>query len=458
MAHPPTPTEPPEPRSGGGLEVGDDGLRSLRRLGRFGVRSLQKARRDKLPTESAALAFVTMIALVPLLAGLSYFSVGFFDDRQEELVDLLARVLPYSEQAITAKLGEFLVESRELRGFGFLAFLLTALTAFGMIENSINDIWRVTRRRAFRSQLSSFVLLLCWGPILIGATYSVLFLLRKSPAFGSLTETFLLSWAPFLVTLVGLTMLNWQVPRTAVRFGSAFAGGAVSALLVEVIRSGFAFYVARADQISIVYSSFGFVFFFVVSIQLTWLIVLAGTELAYCVQNFDYMSRRGVSVGVVEGSWLGLAAMVLVTERFHRGTPITPRELLAQKLDLDAGELHGTLLPLLDAGYLQESSAGEGYLLSSDPYQLPVADLLELYESRQMSILGPLPESAARRLGELRTRFAEARLRASEGTLLADLLAPGSSQPAPAPAPRAAAKSEDASPATKPRRKKRRAS
>ena len=263
---------------------------------------------------------------------------------QEELVDLLARVLPYSEQAITAKLGEFLVESRELRGFGFLAFLLTALTAFGMIENSINDIWRVTRRRAFRSQLSSFVLLLCWGPILIGATYSVLFLLRKSPAFGSLTETFLLSWAPFLVTLVGLTMLNWQVPRTAVRFGSAFAGGAVSALLVEVIRSGFAFYVARADQISIVYSSFGFVFFFVVSIQLTWLIVLAGTELAYCVQNFDYMSRRGVSVGVVEGSWLGLAAMVLVTERFHRGTPITSRELLAQKLDLDAGELHGTLL------------------------------------------------------------------------------------------------------------------
>lgn len=384
--------------------------------------SAQKARADELPNESAALAFVSLISLVPLLAGLSYFSVGFFDGRQEELVALLSRVLPYTQADITAKLSEFLVESRSLRGFGFLAFLLTAATAFSMIERSINGIWIVSDRRPFRQRLNSFILLLCWGPILIGMTYSAIFVLQQSPAFGSMTDALPVRWVAFVATSVGLTMLNWQVPHTDVRFRSALVGGVTSATLIELLRWGFRLYVERADQISIVYSSFGFVFFFIVSIQLTWLIVLVGTELAYCVQNYRYLSRPRHRMGVIEGSWLGLAAMVTLTERFRGRQPVTPAEVLADRLGLGAAQLDDVLAPLLGADYLRESAGGDGYLLSCDPYGVSVVELLDLYESRQWDILDQLPESTAERLQGLRARLARARSGAVESMQLVELV------------------------------------
>ena len=310
-----------------------------RAVGRFILLSGRKAREDELLNRSASLAFITVVSLVPLLAALSRFSAGLFADRQEQLIELLSMVLPYTEATLTAHLSDFLEQSRKLQGFGLVAFLLTALTAFSMIEKIINDIWDVSRRRTLRNRLNSFILLLCWGPLLIGAAYSTLFLLRQSPALAYMADSLPAQWATFAVTLIGLSMLNWQVPNTEVQFRAALVGGVFSTIAIEALRRGFAFYVEQAQATSIVYGSFGFALFFMISIQLSWAIVLAGSELAYCLQHFRFMSRPRRETTVVEGSWIGVSAMVLIMDRFPPTSPIDPEPLpggTAQHLDCRA--------------------------------------------------------------------------------------------------------------------------
>lgn len=402
-------------------------LKRPRRGLRFLALSLQKAQDDELPMLSASLAFITILSLVPLLAGLSYFSVGFFAERQDDLVSLLQQLLPYSAAEITSHLREFLDQAQTLQGFGFLAFLVTALTAFSMIEKTINDIWSVPRRRPLRSRLNSFVLLLCWGPILIGATYSGLYFLSTSPAFsvfsGTIVFQLVTKLVPFVVTLFGLTMLYWQVPYTRVQFQSALFGGTISAGLLEALRFGFNTYTERAWQISKVYGSFGLALFFMISIQISWAIVLLGAELAYCVQNAHHMSRPRRSPAATEGSWLGLAAMVTVAERLRERHPVVHQEDLAEALGLGTADLRRLLQPLIATNYLQESlGEGEGYLLACDPHEVRVIDLIEVYESAQWDVLRHLPEGPAKRLQSLRARFVAARHQSTEDKMLADLL------------------------------------
>ncbi|MEO1367508.1 MAG: YihY/virulence factor BrkB family protein [Acidobacteriota bacterium] len=418
--------EPASPRSG------------LARSWAFLRLSLAKARRDSLPIQSAALAFITVLALVPLLASLSYFSAGFFADRQGELVDLLARVLPYTEASITEQLRLFLEHSAALRGFGFIAFVVTALAAFGNIETTINAIWDVRSQRPFRRQMISFVMLLAWGPILIGATYSALFVLRQQPTFESLSDRLPLGLITFAVTALGLTMLNWQVPQTRVRFRFAALGGVSSALLLEALRVLFGAYTEQVPHMSVVYGSFGFVLLFMLSIQLAWAIILVGTEIAYCAQHFETMSRPRRAVASAEGSWLALAALTLILDRFRRREPVTPHELLSARLALPTDQLRATLEPLVDAAVLREDPAGiTGYLLSCDPYQTPVSDVFELYEAEQWSVVDDVPPRGHAALDRLRGRLVEARKGAVGPLLLTDLLAdeaPTAGNPDPADA------------------------
>ncbi|MEL7059016.1 MAG: YhjD/YihY/BrkB family envelope integrity protein [Acidobacteriota bacterium] len=393
------------------------------RLAHIARQVTKNASEDSITTQSAALAFVTLLALVPLLASLSYFGAAFYLDEEDALIELVGRLLPYSSEVVDETIRGFVEQSQSLRGFGFVAFLFTAVAAFSLIETTINRIWNVTTRRSLRSRLNSFVLVLFWGPALIGLTYSGLFLLRRVPAFDAFSWSVPVQMAPPIVTLIGLTMLYWQVPATRVDFRAAFTGGVVAAATLEALKAGFAVYVAYAQQVSVVYGSFGVAMFFIISIQLSWLIVLGGSEIAYAVQNFGYLDRPRQAAATIEGSWIGLAAVALVIESFRRRQPVVSHERLAGQLNVQPPELERVLAPLVRGGLLKNHSGeSEGYLLSCDPYRVTVRELLDLYEGEQQTILQPLPRDVAEPLGDLRRRLNEHRHRAVGERRLVDLL------------------------------------
>ena len=390
---------------------------------RFLSLAFQKARDDHLVQHAAALAFTTIVSLVPLLAAFSFFGARVFSDDQERIVELLAQVLPYSEATLMTHVRTFLGQAKAIGGVGSLVFLVTALGVFTAIEETINRIWNVSKSRPLRSRLLSLILILVCGPLVIGASYYGLYVLEQQPALRALADSLTVRLLPSLVTVLGLTLLYWMVPSTDVRFRSAFLGGLVAALLLEGLRRGFALYIESFQQISIIYGSFGLALFFMISIHVTWLIVLLGTEVAYCVQNFELLVHPRRPAAAAEGSWLGLAALVVVTDRFRRSRPITPQELLAERLRLSTADLRQVLEPLLAAGFLVETRGDdEGYVLACDPYQLELETVFERYEDLHAEVLETLPKDLGKRLETLRAGLRDARRRKTKKPTLAELM------------------------------------
>lgn len=402
---------------------------------RFFNLAVQKARHDDLTQKSAALAFTTIVSLVPLLAAFSFLGARWFSAQESRAVEALIAFLPYTEETVLARLEDFIHQAQSIRGIGFVAFIVAALAIFGSIERTVNEIWNVPRLRPFRSRLVSFTMMLFWGPLVIGTAYGLLFYLRQQKAFQMFTSSVTADVIPLAMTLLGLSMLYWLVPYTQVAFRSALAGGATAALLLEVLRHGFGLYVAQAPSFSLIYGGFGLVLLFMISIQVAWWIVLLGNEVAYCVQNFRYLSTPRRYLAQVDGSWISLAALAFMTHRFRQGEAITPQEALGDSLQIEIPHLQRALAPAVEAGLLRELAGdGEGYMLARDPHGIEVGEVLGLHTDQDDDLLEALPDGLAEHLRDLRRRLLDAR-QASTGELTLTELANDSSASSPASRP-----------------------
>lgn len=387
----------------------------LRRSGpwRFAALVSQEVRRDELVERSAALAFITIVSLVPVLAAMSLVA-GPSADEDSALFTLLSWLLPYTERTVVSQLREFVDQARAIRGVGIFAFLLTAIAAFLTVDRTINRIWKVGERRPFPARLRSFTLVLFWTPVMIGVTSSSLYVLGQrtaSSAFGIQ----LLELVPFLVSMLGLTMLYWLVPFTDVALRFAAVGGAFAAMLLEGLRHGFSIYI-ELYNVTRIYGSFGLVILFLVSVQLGWLMVLVGSEVAYCVQNRRRLLRETAPARSCDTGWIAVAALLVIAERFGSGAPIVPRQLLAEELHLDLAAVDPVLAPLVEAGILVSSTDGTGFILAADPHRLSLEQVFTVYDrttdaaglgmspalrGRLESLRGALAEARRQRLGDL---------------------------------------------------------
>lgn len=418
--------------------------RSASRLRRFFLLTFQRSHRDGVLITSSALAYVTILSLIPLLAAFTFVGTRIFSKFQQETLDVFVQVLPYHEATVTEQLQEFLSQAQKLQGWGLLAFFATSLFAFGTVEETINRIWNVARRRPWRVRLLSFTLLIFWGPVLIGATFSSLFLLRQTLGETLLENSVALNVAPFLATLLGLTMLYWLVPYTAVSFRCALTGGLAAAILFEVLRQGFGIYVGLLTRPSQVYGRFAFLLFFAISIQVAWTAVLYGTELAYCAQHYRALARGIGGPPRLQGRWLGLAAVVLLAERFDRAEPITELDPLSDRLVVPPEELAGILEPLLEADVLRPTEGRErGYLLARPPHKVTVEQVLAAYDAGGRRAFDPVPAELRPLLDGVADRIADLRGESLDGVTLAGLLDRRANQ---APEPGEAPADEDPTP------------
>lgn len=385
-------------------------------LARYVSLTLHQAHEDSVVLFASALAFVTVVSLVPLLTAFSFIGARVFHQYPQRTLEVFVQILPYSEETVVEKMSEFLDQAETLHGFGLAVFLTTTLLGFATVEEALNRIWNVSRSRPMRVRLLSFLLLIFWGPVLIGVTFSSLLALRQSPALRRLfEESFLLHLLPMAATIVGLTTLYWLVPYTPVRLRNALAGGLLAAILLEMLRVGFGTYIRFFHGMNVVYGSFAFALLFMMSIELTWMIILLGSEAAYTAQHFRVLSHGLHRHPPVQAAWVGVAVVSLIARRFARGEPILSLNALADRLSLPSREMEMILRPLLSRNLLR-SFEDQGYFLATDPQRLRVEQVLEAYDHRAVrgaeltggelqgrleGLIGDLASLRAQRLGDL---------------------------------------------------------
>ena len=334
---------------------------------------LRGYRENRLFEKAAFLSYLSLVAFIPLLASFVQVYSLFYHNWQEQIHTVVGQVLPYSEEAWYGYFDEFLRQAKHLGTIALIICFAIATNVFFSIEKSLNAIWGITRSRRMAERLGSFTMVLFWGPITLGVLASIQFYLVRAGLLGSTLEFIL----PKILTLFAFTMLFWTVPATRVRLSSAALGGAVTMIVLALVRYGFLFYLGLLRSANVVSGSLGLILLFAVSINLFWLAILLGVLISYTSQNFSAlkaeMEERSIPMERWELFW-GLSCVLLIHHRFKgKLAPLTVTEL-ADTFNLQAKRMEHVVQKLIACGLLIEGRHLElGF--ARDPEDLTVRDV-----------------------------------------------------------------------------------
>ena len=396
----------------------DTAVRSFWTFCALAVRQLQQ---DNILLIASALAYVTVLSIVPLLATFSLIGARFSETFEQQIIDILSGILVFSEQTLLDQIREFVRQAESLQGLALVFLLVVAITAFFTIEQTLNSIWRVPAGRPFKVRLLTFTLLLFWGPVLVAIGFSGLPILQGLP--GMADRVVPLELLSIGVIFVVLTVLYWLVPFTTVQLRVAVLGAVVGSLGLAAVRWGFTYYVGLAQNLNVIYGSFAVAFLFVISIDLAWTIVLLGCEVAYTAQHFKSLERTRQGGRGLEGRWAGLATLAVILERFRDGEPVVTHDSLGDELQIPPDDLPTVLDTLVAEGWLTRTKhGGHAYVLAIDPHRVSLDEIFSAYDRRCEAVFEPLETDVAARLRELVRTLSEGRRDRLSQISLADVV------------------------------------
>ncbi|MDR2129113.1 MAG: YihY family inner membrane protein [Burkholderiaceae bacterium] len=348
----------------------------------------ERFQQDRLGVMASSLTFTTTLSLVPFFAVvLSVFTAfPLFADFKAALERWLAEsLIPASISSnVMDYLTQFASQARQLGTLGMAGLLVTALTLVLTIDHTLNDIWRVRRKRPLGQRVLVYWAALTLGPLLLGTSLAITSAVvsRSAGWFPALPGggAFALGFLQLLLMTGGVTLLYRYVPNAPVKWSHALAGALFVALCLSVTRHALGIYLARVPTYSLMYGAFATLPILLLWIYMSWLIVLLGAVIAaYLPSLLAGVARRGDSAG-----WdFQLAIELLQTLVASREVGIHGLSVpqLAARLRVDALRLNPVLeaLQAMDwVGQLAVRSENEAarHALLIDPANTPLAPLI----------------------------------------------------------------------------------
>jgi membrane protein len=248
--------------------------------------------RDRCGQAAAALAFGTLLSIVPLAALLTWL-LRPYDWSLDSVLDFLSRYFlptPELQTIILEAIERYAGNAGAMGLFGLAFFLFVAWGMLMSVESIFNDIWHVENRRGQVHKLGTFWVAVIFAPLLfiVGATLNQN--LSRSALFGSLAENGHFEWliadlVPFLLLVTSLSLGYLLLPHTSVRKRAAIFGALVAALLYQLARWVFVQYLEHIATFDTIYGILGVIPAFLMWLFFVWSVVLIGAEVSYTVDR-----------------------------------------------------------------------------------------------------------------------------------------------------------------------------
>ncbi|MCX8575004.1 MULTISPECIES: virulence factor BrkB family protein [unclassified Gilliamella] len=255
-----------------------------------------KINQDQLTTSSASLAYTTILALVPLITVIFSLLSAFpmFDEISLSLKQLIySNLVPTASDTIQNYLEQFITNTKKMTVVGIVGLIVTSLLLINSINSALNHIWRTKRKRSFMYNLTMYWTILTLGPILAGSSVAVSsYIFSLNWLSTGATGNIMLSSLPFIISVVGFWLLYSIIPTESVPFKESFIGAIVAAILFEIGKRAFAFYVSSFPTYQLIYGVVSSIPIMLVWIYCSWCIVLFGAEFAATLTEFNRPKKR----------------------------------------------------------------------------------------------------------------------------------------------------------------------
>jgi len=346
-----------------------------------------RAEEKKLTQVAASLTYTTVLSLVPLLAVVLSLFTAFplFADFRVALEGFLAgNLMPaVVSENVMGYLNQFAAKASGLTTIGGLVLIVTSVMLFRTIDEAFNDIWQVETRRPLRQRILVYWALLSLGPILVGASlWALTVVTRQSLGFIGENDVANVSLAllPLLLTGMAFSTLFFTVPNRSIRWRDALIGGFGTAVVLEVLRVGIAYYLSRFPSYTIIYGAFATIPIFLLWMYLSWLVILLGatvTALLPALRQRRWAQQLYTGASFVDG----VRVLHALWHSREAPTPGRAIEALCAELSLHQDELDNVLHALKCLGYVvntQEDDT-EVWVLACDPSRATLQPLIDTW-------------------------------------------------------------------------------
>ena len=252
------------------------------------VRELGQRNRHLLLNQVAgSLAFTTTLALVPMFT-VGSILIGYVPQVIEMKYALqewvLNTYLPGGiNQPILRYIDQFSEKAKGLTLFGLAGLLVTTVLTMAVIEKAFNQIWQIKAKRPFLKRTAIYFSATVLGPLVLGiGIYLSGRLLSATQGLTDAVSIWFEVFAlliPLLLTISLFTLVYKVLPFTLVAWRDALIGALLAAIVFELMKYGFGFFVTKVPFYKTVYGTFAILPLALIWIYVTWWVTLAGALL-----------------------------------------------------------------------------------------------------------------------------------------------------------------------------------
>jgi membrane protein len=355
----------------------------MRAAWEFVLALITRFREERVTQTAGSLTYTTLLALVPLLTVALAVSTAFpvFDEWTTVLqLFILEIVLPDTPaiETVMEQINAFTSNVGRLTAIGVAGFVVTSVMLMLTIDNALNRIFRVQRRRTITQNIFMYWAVITLGPLLVGASLSTTYMAVRHSVDTlqlDLIADFLLGVVPFALTVLALVLLFWLIPARRVEWTHAFVGGVLAALAFEFAKRGFAIYLRQVPTYTLIYGAFATIPIFLVWLYLSWLVVLTGAIFTAMLPAFRSKPERHRATGEALADAVGVLSHLA---RAHQEGRMVPLNHLAREMRVLPDRVEEILERAKALGWAARTEK-DRWILARDPATIRIGDVYRTF-------------------------------------------------------------------------------
>ncbi len=354
--------------------------------GQFCYYAAKKFYFDNYFNTAAAMTYTSLLALVPLMTIVFAIFSAFpaFSRLRSQVQDMLFdNLVPQVGAAVREYLDRFMENAGQSTAFGVIGLALSAVLLLSTIEGAFSAIWRVSEPRPRLIRFLTFWAILTLAPLLFGAAMSLSTMPLLSEVVSRLHEAAaplgrFSTVVPCLFEFCGFTFLYVIVPNRSVRWPDACWGGAVAALLLEVSKGGFVWYMHSFPAYETIYGALSTVPIFLLWLYIAWCTVLIGAVVTATLPEW----RAGKLIAHGPGELLPAPRLAVALSVLHellsasRTGGGVRRRTLSDRIPVGSVVIEGILEQLREADWADRTTRNT-WVVTRDLGEATLYDLQE---------------------------------------------------------------------------------
>jgi membrane protein len=278
--------------------------------------------------------------------------------------DITNQIISFSHNLLNQAKGGLIA------GIGIVLLLWTVISIMGKIEESLNEIWEIKKPRTLIRKFSDYMAMMVLGPVFLIISSSatvvvasqVKVIVNKIAILGVFSKVIflLLNLLPYASIWVLLTMLYLIMPNSKIPIRSAILGGVVAGTIAQIVQWVYIKFQIGAASYGAIYGSFAALPLFLGMLQMSWMIVLFGAELAHANEHYETFGFHPdyPRMSVSSKKLLMLRIFHLLIKKFSLGEKPLSASQIAHTLEIPVRLVRQLLHELSEVGLVVETLKG----------------------------------------------------------------------------------------------------